>query len=519
MARMIKNVKSMTLGVELATVFENGTKTIRPFKIGDVVENLRYVDNGEIVIVSGRITDLTYTMATKLAWNKKTPTNSLAKDMTLVNITIDASSEYNSKIVNIPLKEIVEFEEETDVVRMEFTPFITYDMELHYSDYRVERVSVQSGDKFDNVRIINPANVGVDFTGKYQVIGFAYNVVGGIINVTGIAFHNLETDENLVTDFEYILALNEVYIYQINSPEAIAEVIENLSEGDTVEINNVVDTTGNAIVINKPNIEIAMKDAIITDGSNTSGIRVTNGSLTLTGNAQVVNNTAYDKDHSSGVISVKAGGEIIFNGSGVSAVIEDDPVNKGQFGVCVHDNGKVTVNDGLFETGWYCISGNGSTTNADSVIEINGGEFVSVADYAIYHPQPGKLIINGGSFSGAAGAIAANNGIIEINGGEFSVLGGGNTGNWGDGTSGLQDVAVNLNAKYGDITCRITGGTFNATAAGTILIQTGTTHNVDIKISGGKFSSKPNVEWIAEGYSVSNEADSEGYYIVTKNEA
>lgn len=59
MARMIKNVKSMTLGVELVTVFENGTKTIRPFKIGDVVNDLRYVDNGEIVIVSGRITDLT----------------------------------------------------------------------------------------------------------------------------------------------------------------------------------------------------------------------------------------------------------------------------------------------------------------------------------------------------------------------------------------------------------------------------------------------------------------------------
>lgn len=519
MARMIKNVKSMTLGVELVTVFENGTKTIRPFKIGDVVNNLRYVDNGEIVIVSGRITDLTYTMATKLTWNKKTPTDSLAKDMTLVNITIDASSEYNSKIVTIPLTEVVEFEEETGVARMEFVPFITYDMELHYSDYRVEKVSVQSGDKFDNVRIINPANIGVDFIGKYQVIGFAYNVVGGVINVTGIAFHNLETDEDLVTDFEYILALNEVYVYQADSAEAIAEILTNLSEGDTIEISNVVDTTGNAIIVNKTNIEIAMNDAIVTDGSNNSGIRVTNGSLVITGDAQIVNNTAYDREHGSGVIGVKSGGEITFNGSGVSAVIADDPVNKGQFGVCVYDNGKVIVNDGVFETGWYCISGNGSSTNADSIIEINGGEFVSVADYAIYHPHPGKLIINGGTFSGAAGAIAANNGVIEINGGEFSVLGGGNTGSWGDGTSGLQDVAINLNAKYGDITCRITGGKFNATAAGTILIQTGTAHSIDLKISGGKFSSKPNADWIAEGYSISNEVDSEGYYTVTKNEA
>ena len=518
MARMIKNVRSMTLGVALTTVFEDESKTVRNFKIGDTVENLRYVQDGEIVIISGRITDLSYTMASRLAWNARKPADTLSTDMTLVNITIDASSEYHSNVVTIPLTEVVEFEEETKVARMEFKPYITYDMELHYSDYRVEKVSVQNDDIFDNVRIINPANVGIDYTGKYQVIGFAYTVSGGVINVSGIAFRNVDTDEVLVTDFDYILALNEVYVYQADSAEAITEILGSLAEGDTVEISNVIDTSAGAININKKNITITMNDAIISNGSANSGIRVANGSLVIQGDAQIVNNTPYDKNHSSGVIGVSGGGELIFNGSGVSAVINDDPANKGQFGVVLHQDAHVIVNDGTFETGWYCISGNGSTTNADSVVEINGGEFVSVADYAIYHPQPGKLIINGGKFSGAAGAIAANNGIIEINGGEFAVLGGGATGEWGDGTSGLQDVALNLNAKYGDVTCRITGGIFHATAAGTIMIQTGTTHTVDLKISGGKFSSKPNDEWIAEGYTCSSNTDEDGFYTVIKTD-
>ena len=178
-------------------------------------------------------------------------------------------------------------------------------------------------------------------------------------------------------------------------------------------------------------------------------------------------------------------------------------------------NGKLTVNDGNFQTGWYCVSGNGAKTTADSVTTINGGEFTSVADYAIYHPQPGKLVINGGVIKGAAGAIAANNGIIEINGGEFSVLGGGDTGNWSDGTSGLSDVALNLNARYGDVVCRITGGTFYATASGTIMIKTGNNHTVDLKISGGNFTQKPNDEWIAEGYVCSETANAEGFYTVT----
>ena len=94
--------------------------------------------------------------------------------------------------------------------------------------------------------------------------------------------------------------------------------------------------------------------------------------------------------------------------------------------------------------------------------------------------------------------------------------GGGDTADAGDGTGGLGNAVMNLNARYGDINCEITGGTFIATGDDTILIATGTSHAVNLRITGGKFSSKPNSEWIPEGWLCTNEPDEEGLYEVYK---
>jgi len=400
---------------------------------------------------------------------------------------------------------------------MKYEPFVLFTMDLKYSDLTEQHVEISVGDTFDNVRIINLLNattIGPDITGKFEVVGFSYAVSAGKFAVNGIAFKNMENGATIVANLDHILALNEVYSYDVDETN-VGDVIANLGDGDTLTVSTQMNTTGAPLTIKKKNVTVALNADVICDGSGNAGIRVAGGSAVLTGSGTLVNTTPYDSSHGGGVASVEKDGELTIEGINVSAVLEDDPVNKGQFGVLVMSNGKLTVNDGNFQTGWYCVSGNGAKTTADSVTTINGGEFTSVADYAIYHPQPGNLVINGGVIKGAAGAIAANNGIIEINGGEFSVLGGGDTGNWSDGTSGLSDVALNLNARYGDVVCRITGGTFYATASGTIMIKTGNNHTVDLKISGGNFTQKPNDEWIAEGYVCSETANAEGFYTVT----
>ena len=519
MARLIKNVMTGTLGVELSTVFEDSTKEVRRFKVGDSVENLRYLNNEEIVTVSGKIINITYSMTSDLKWDPENPTDSLADDMTLSNIVVKPEDGEDS--IAVPLVEILEFEEDIsdglEVSRMEFKPFITYEMNMSYSDYSVSNVTIENGATFYNARIMDPANIGTDFTGNYEVIGFGYTVNNGLIAVNGVALKNTDTNDIIFTELKYILRLNGPDKFELSNADNIVTVVENLKTNDVIKIVGVVDTAGKPITVNKENVKIVMNDAVITDGSETSGIRIKEGSAVISGNALLVNDTAYDANHGKGVLSVEKNGTVTFNGSGISAIIETDTVNKGQFGVCVYDNGKVIVNKGTFETGWYCISGNGSKTTSDSVVEINGGTFTSAVDYAIYQPHPGKLVINGGEISGASGALAINNGTVEINGGTFTVLGNGNTGNFEDGTTGLGNVAINLNAKYGDVTCRITGGTFIARADSTTLIRVGTAHAVDLKISGGKFTSKPDAAWIATGYKVSDTADPDGFYTVSAN--
>lgn len=305
--------------------------------------------------------------------------------------------------------------------------------------------------------------------------------------------------------------------YSIVDASDIANAISNVKNGDIITVETSVDTTGNPIAINgKRNINLILNEDIVVNGGRNGGIQITNGSAVISGTGKLVNNTPYSSSTSSGVLAVNENSSLTINGGGVDAVIEDDPVNKGQFGICAFKNSNLTINAGTFTTGWYCVSGNGKAENSDGNITINGGTFTSVADYAIYHPQNGTLTINGGTFVGAAGALAVNNGTVNITGGEFAVLGNGNTGEWADGTSGLADVAINLNARYGDVSCRISGGKFHATAAGTIMISTGTTHKVDLQITGGKFTSKPKDEWIAEGYACTDNKDSEGFYEVIR---
>ena len=514
MARLIKNTQKATLGVRISTVMETGAID-RDFKIGDVIEGLRYVVDGGVEVVSGRLTEIKYTMAPRLSFNKKAPADTLANDLTVNSLVLDASAAYESKIVTVPAREIVEFEGETNVVRMIYKPFLVYEMEMKYSDLSVKPASIQIGDVFDNVRIMNlvGSGIGPDITGKFEVTAFAYASQSGKLAVNGIVFRNTDTGEVVVANLNHILALNELFTYELDE-EHIADVIANLADGDTLTVTSALDTSDTQILINKKNITLNLENSVTTDGRDTSGIAVEGGSAILTGSGQMINNTAYVAGQTGfGTIMVKQDGELTINGSGISAVAED-PADNGQFGIKVTGNGKLTINDGNFTAGWYCVSGHGTDTNADAEIEINGGTFVSVTDYTVYEPFPGKITINGGSFSGAAGAIAVNNGTLIINGGDFAVLGGGETGDWVNGTGGLTDVAINLNAKYGDVICRITGGTFHATEAGTIMIQTGTAHNVDLQISGGSFTAKPEAEWIVEGFVCTEEADENGLFHV-----
>ena len=309
---------------------------------------------------------------------------------------------------------------------------------------------------------------------------------------------------------------NTVFYIQDNSE--ILSAVADAETGAEIKLRTDVSTTeaGGALTFSGKDVTLNLNGNTLTAGNgSTDNINVSNGTLTLT-NGNIVSNDPYDSTHKTTIVNVDSGGELIVDGVTITAVMEN-AVDEGQFGAGVYGSGKITVNSGEITTGWYAITGNGSKTNANAEVVVNGGKLTSTVDYAIYHPDPGTVTINGGTITGGAGAISCNAGKLIVNGGTLKTTGDGDTGsNWSDGTGGQSPAVINLNGKYGEVTCEINGGKFIALNNAPIIVS-GTKYPVTITIKGGEFSQAPNSEWIADGYEVSAEPNAEGFYVVSKS--
>ena len=196
----------------------------------------------------------------------------------------------------------------------------------------------------------------------------------------------------------------------------------------------------------------------------------------------------------------------------------------------------LTINGGKLKAPYYAIVGNGTTTHADCTkITINGGSIEATSGLAIYHPQNGNVIINGGSLTGTQSAIEVRAGNLVINNGELTATstefecepnGSGTT------TIGAA-IAIAQHTTKKDISVEINGGTFNGVKAlnesnpqtndprpQVAMSVSGGTFNGEVSvtdtsafISGGTFSSDPST-YIADGCTVALNGNSK--YVVTE---
>ena len=512
MARLIKMQAESILHAVLQTIFEDDSVTERSIALGDIVQDLRYVKDGELITVSGKVIGITYSLPSKITFNRTNPKNTFSTDVTLSSIKMDCSTEYESNVVEIPVKEIVEDEGVENVKRMKYYAELEYKIKMYYSNRTTTTASLKVGDKLDGVRIMTNTP-GIDITGEFEIVAFAYvRNSSTAFTVTGIVIKN-EQYGTIIADLDKILALTELMTYETSSLEQVTAAITDARDGETIKLNGNIDATSQTIDINGKNITIDLGGStVIASSSIESGLSVSNGGvLNINGDGIIETNTPYDTNHGAAVINVKDGGTLNYNGGTINAVL-DNPVEQGQFGIKAIGTSTVNINGGNINTGWYGVSTHGTQTNSDTVININGGKFNSVSDYAVYIPK-GNLIVNDGEITGAAGAVSCNGGSITINGGIFKCSGGGDTGDWVDGTSGMSNAAINLNGKYSAVTCNIHGGKFISLDADPIIIA-GTTHPVNITIDGGLFSQIPAAEYIADGYMVTEEPNAEGFYEV-----
>lgn len=353
------------------------------------------------------------------------------------------------------------------------------------------------------VELINDNNVA-DAKSAFKLQGGTYSS-----DVTALLDENSKAEkqgENYVVTTYYAQVGETKYA-------TLQEAVDAATAGQTVTVINDVDmTSGKNITVNEGQDIVLDMNGHSIKGANADYKNIlVSGKLTLKDSKENSTGKIYSEDpYKSGVdkalIYVAGNGEFVMESGHINTVLTNS-VDNGQFAIGSFDNCKVTINGGTIEGGYSAISGYGDP-NDNTTVTINGGTLICPMDYAIYHPQPGKLTVNkGATIYGGAGAICMKSGELEINGGTLTSKGKGNTGNWGDGTGGLGNAALNFCKPYGNVTATIKGGTITA-EGDAVLIDAKPTEGktVTLAISGGTYSSDVS-QYCVEGFTATPNAD------------
>ncbi len=375
--------------------------------------------------------------------------------------------------------------------------------------------------KIDGDAKVNGAKEAVELINTNGVADAksAFSLKGGTYNKDVTAL----LDENSVAEEKNGVYVVTTYYAQVGETKyaTLQKAADAATAGQTVTVLNDVDMTtdGNLTVNVGKDIVLDMNGHSIK-GANADHKNIcVSGKLTLMDSKENSTGKIYSEDpYKKGVydktlIYLDGNGEFVMESGHINTVLPNS-VDNGQFAIGAFENCKVTINGGTIEGGYSAITGFGDPKD-NTNITINGGTLICPMDYAIYHPQPGKLTINeGATIYGGAGAICMKSGELEINGGTLTSKGKGNTGNWGDGTGGLGNAALNFCKPYGDVKAIIKGGTITA-EGDAVLIDAKPTDGktVTLAIEGGTYSSDVS-KYCAAGFTATPNAD--GTYGITK---
>lgn len=245
MARLIKNSITQEISCNVITRFTSGEESVKHIAVGDIVENLRYVKDKAIVKVSGKVTQIQYTILKITKPDPRNPIDTFETDVRIDNIIIDASEHYQSNIVTVPAMEILEDEGVLDVERMFVKAHARILMQMEYSDGRIEDRDVEFGDILKEMKIMTkPGNP--DIIGDFKIASFVFVSQQAKANITGLYLTRLEGSTTLTTAiFDNIIEFIEVPQVEITNTESLADITAalNISENGEAYATLGVDVT------------------------------------------------------------------------------------------------------------------------------------------------------------------------------------------------------------------------------------------------------------------------------------
>ena len=336
----------------------------------------------------------------------------------------------------------------------------------------------------------------------------------------------------------------------VNNENELLAALDNTSVDKIIVAGNITLTKDTSLTIpENRNVEITINDGFTLTiqakasekGANYSGL-IINGTLKLTGNGTLKNDTSYCtvfvneggnftvdgatilSHHSYHNESIKIRGKMTLN-SGVigdaTGNIENSSIAVN--GITVGQDGKFVMNGGTVNASWFGIATNG--TESGQTITINGGEINTVGKETniFYLPKANTVTITGGTFNGNDGGMEMRQGNLVITGGTFTTKNSSDNSaaDWGSGQSGSfwSTFAFGKpnNAAYsGDLTVNISGATIKSNADAILLdtrYSSPNANNIQITISKNTISG--NVKIVVDESIDTWTVDSDGAYSYT----
>lgn len=391
MARLIKTEVIQNIECHTYTEFEDGTNSVKKIALNDIVEGLRYVENEAILSVTGAVRDMKMSISKVTPVSLAAPVDYFAKDVELTKLVVDASEQYVSNVVTVPVREIVEDAGVKNVTRVYSIAHPIVDLIMTYSNDEVINQSIEVGDILDNVKILTtPGNP--DITGNFTVAAFGYAIKNSLPVIDSFYLTPVNGGASIKALIKNIIFFNEVPQIDVTSTDSLNEIATALNLSETGEVSATLTTD-----ITIPTREDGKITTLFINQGQTLDVDFAGHTLSVDAYAFYVNGGTLNITDSTGtgkiearlpgkaygVIQVLANGVCNMDGVTIDTTKMETTADKPNwiYGVVCSGNGIFNMNGGTLHTDEAAgISITNGTASGEGAVFTIGGDSVIKAD-------------------------------------------------------------------------------------------------------------------------------------------
>lgn len=233
MARLVNSVESQIVTCKVVTKFEDGNESSKVITVGDVVEGLRYIENHQLLSISGKVKEIGISCPSVTPVDYLNPVDYFAKDCIITSLVVDASEQYESKVVTVNAREIVEDEGVLNVVKVDVIAVPNITLEMSYTDGTTVHQDIAVGDVIcDAVIMTSPGKP--DIKGDFVIAAFKYSFASRRMIFSGIYLSPLSGGPSIYASFDNIIRFTEKPRSDVTESDSLSQLATALLENDEV---------------------------------------------------------------------------------------------------------------------------------------------------------------------------------------------------------------------------------------------------------------------------------------------